>query len=270
MIFASDLDRTLMYSNRAIEELGEPRGTILKPVEQKNGSWLGYMTEASYFVLKELSNQSLFIPVTTRTTEQFNRFVIFDNEIPIKYAITANGAHILENGVPLLAWSNHIQSRIQAESISQAELLSILRREGFRLNGEKKQAEDLFFYYILKDLPDTSEKEAIHKITVKYGWRISLQGRKLYFIPKAISKGSALEYICTREGMKAVAGAGDSILDWDFLQHCQYRFVPNHGELAKELARVSGTNNHILTNSRGVAAGEEVLQQFLKLLPLKI
>jgi len=270
MIFASDLDRTLMYSSRAIEELGEPKESSLKPVEQKDGRWVGYMTETAYHKLKELSLQSLFVPVTTRTTEQFNRFVIFEQEIPIKYAITSNGATILYRGVPLEEWSNHIHNRMHTESVTQAELSACMQREGFHFDGVMKHAENLFFYYILNCLPTASEKDSINDFAAKYGWRISLQGRKLYFIPQAISKGSALEYICNHEGVEAIAGAGDSVLDWDFLQNCQYRFVPNHGELAKELARVSGTNNHILTKSHGVTAGEEILYQFLKLIPLKI
>jgi len=270
MIFASDLDRTLMYSNRAIEELGNPNEFTLKPVELKDGRWVAYMTVAAFLALKELSHQSLFVPVTTRTTEQFKRFAIFEHEIPITYAITSNGANIIYRGEQMEEWSNHIHNRLRTESVSQAELISILQRYGFQLDGVKKQAENLFFYYILNDLPSTIEKELMNDLLVKYGWRISLQGRKLYFIPLAISKGSALEYICNREGVKAIAGAGDSILDWDFLQNCRYRFVPQHGELAKELARVSGTINHILTKGRSVIAGEEILHQFLKLLPLKI
>jgi hydroxymethylpyrimidine pyrophosphatase-like HAD family hydrolase len=266
MIFASDLDRTLMYSQRAIEELGEPREINLKPVEQKDGNWVAYMTESSFIKLKELSHQSLFIPVTTRTTEQFKRFVIFPSEIPIKYAITANGAYILYQGSPMKEWSDYIDKCLRFESVSQAELLTILQREGFRIDGEKKQAEHLFFYYILNCLPAASELESIHNVAAKYGWRISLQGRKLYFIPKAISKGRALEFICNLEGMRVLAGAGDSILDWDFLQNCEYRFVPNHGELARVLARVPGTNNHILTKKHGVGAGEEIIMQFHKLL----
>ncbi|WHY75786.1 hypothetical protein QNH20_16850 [Neobacillus sp. WH10] len=270
MIFASDLDRTLMYSSRAIEELGEPKDSMLKPVEKKDGRWVAYMTEAAYLTLKELSFQSLFVPVTTRTTEQFNRFVIFDQEIKIKYAITSNGATILYRGVPLKEWSNHIHNRLHTESASQAELLACLHQEGFHLDGVKKQAENLFFYYILNCLPAPSEKDSIDVFAAKYGWRISLQGRKLYFIPQAISKGSALEYICNQEGVKAIAGAGDSVLDWDFLQNCQYRFVPNHGELTKVIGKVSGTKNYILTKKHGVTAGEEILHQFLKLIPLKI
>ena len=58
------------------------------------------MTESAFSMLKEVNRQVLFIPVTTRTTEQFNRFVIFEKEIPLTYAITTNGANILYKGNP--------------------------------------------------------------------------------------------------------------------------------------------------------------------------
>lgn len=261
MIFASDLDRTLIYSKRAINELGKPEETKLKPVEKKEGNWVAYMSNASFLALKELARRYLFVPVTTRTTEQFNRFVIFGDEIWIKYAITANGACILYDGKPMAEWSEHILHRLQSESVQQDELLSLLKREGFRFTGQMKQAEKLFFYFILNNLLSKSAMQAIHDFSSKYGWRTSLQGRKLYFIPQSISKGSALEYICQLEGEKAIAGAGDSILDWDFLQNCNYRIVPKHGELAGLLE----SKDYTLTTETGVKVGEEIIQHFLNL-----
>jgi hydroxymethylpyrimidine pyrophosphatase-like HAD family hydrolase len=266
MIFASDLDRTLVYSKRAIEELGEIDKTLLNPVESKDNNWVAFMTESSFFALKELSLNSLFVPVTTRTTEQFNRFLIFKKDIPLKYAITSNGANIIYKGELIEDWSAHIFNRMNAETVPQNELLANLKREGFQFDGQIKQAEDLFFYFILNSLPPASDRKAINDVAVSYGWRISIQGRKLYFIPRAISKGDALEFISKREGMEVIAGAGDSILDWDFLKNCQYRFVPAHGELA----RVSGISNYTLTKNYGVDAGEEIIQQFLQLLHLKV
>ncbi|KGM44743.1 hypothetical protein P9D43_04960 [Neobacillus niacini] len=266
MIIASDLDRTLMYSDRAIEEFGMPENLVLKPVEMNQGKWAGYMTQAAFSILKEVNQHSLFIPVTTRTTEQFKRFVIFEKEIPLSYAITTNGAHILYNGEPLKEWSEQLMFQLKNGSAAEEELLLALEMAGIMLDGERKQADNLFFYYILNCLPTPSELTEIRGLTAKYGWKMSLQGRKLYFIPTAISKGKALEFICNREGMEAMAGAGDSILDWDFIKNCRYRFVPSHGELLK----VKGPADVTLTNQLGVAAGEEILQHFLKALTLSI
>ncbi|MBV7508048.1 hypothetical protein KW850_22790 [Bacillus sp. sid0103] len=266
MIFASDLDRTLVYSKRAIDELGIDAQFVLKPIEKREQNWVAYMTESSYFALKELALTSLFIPVTTRTTEQFNRFSIFKEDIPIKYAITSNGANIIYQGNLMEDWSSHIIYRLKEESVSQEELLIKLNKEGLQFDGHIKQAENLFFYFILNSLPPASDCRAIHDVAALNGWRISIQGRKLYFIPRAISKGDALEFISKREGMELMAGAGDSVLDWDFLKNCHYRFVPAHGELA----RVSGTSNYTLTKNKGVGAGEEIIHHFLQLLHLSV
>jgi hypothetical protein len=66
--------------------------------------------------------------------------------------------------------------------------------------------------------------------------------------------------------MEALAGAGDSNLDLDFLQNCRYRYVPKHGELAN----VSENFSLTFTKNKGPLAGEEILHQFLSLLSLKV
>jgi hydroxymethylpyrimidine pyrophosphatase-like HAD family hydrolase len=258
MIVASDLDRTLMYSNRALEEFGRPEKGELTPVELSAGTWVGYMTDAAFSSLKQLSQNCLFIPVTTRTTAQFKRFVIFEKEIPLTYAITTNGASILYKGEPLSSWSEQLLAQMKSESARQEEVLAALKKEGFRLDGQRKQAEKLFFYFILNSLPPAHELLAIRGLCAMYGWRTSLQGRKLYIIPNTISKGNALQFICEREGMPAIAGAGDSILDWDFLKNCQNRYVPIHGELKNEISETE----YRLIHQPGVLAGEEIIKHF--------
>lgn len=266
MIIASDLDRTLMYSNRALADLGQPEHILLKPVERHEDQWAGYMTETAFSLLKKLSRHCLFVPVTTRTTEQFKRFVIFEKEIPLTYAITSNGANILYKGELLKEWSEQILTTMKSESSHQNELLAALKKEGFQFDGQWKHAENLFFYYLLNSLPTAQELTGIRRLTGEFGWRTSLQGRKLYFIPKSISKGKALEYICNREGMEAIAGAGDSVLDWDFLKNCRQRIVPSHGELKNSI----GIADIKLTKQIGVTAGEEILQHFLAALSIKV
>ncbi|MDQ0197611.1 hypothetical protein [Neobacillus ginsengisoli] len=49
-------------------------------------------------------------------------------------------------------------------SVIQEELLIILEREGIFFDGQLKQAENLFFYYILNNLPPASEKIAITEL----------------------------------------------------------------------------------------------------------
>jgi len=264
MIVASDLDRTIMYSTRALEELGMPENIELIPVERNAESILGYMTKKAFNQLQLLNNNSLFIPITTRTTEQFNRFIIFDKDIPLTYAVTTNGASILYKGEPLTEWTEQLKDTMNKESAKKEEILAIFERERIRFNGVRKDVKQLFFYYILNSLPSKEELTFIRDHCARLGWKTSLQGRKLYLIPYSISKGNALRFICQREGMDALAGAGDSLLDWDFLKHCQYRYVPNHGELKSETSRADFTATH----HQGILAGEEILHYFVELLTL--
>jgi hydroxymethylpyrimidine pyrophosphatase-like HAD family hydrolase len=265
MIIASDLDRTLMYSNRALEDLGGPENNRLKKVERLEERWVGYMTNTAFSLLQQLNQHCLFVPVTTRTTEQFKRFLIFDKEIPLTYAITSNGANILYKGHPLNEWSVTLRENLKNQTASQEELLAALKKDGNQFDGQRKHAENLFFYYLLNSLPSAQELMSIRQLCEAFGWRISLQGRKLYFIPTSISKGKALEYICNREGMEAIAGAGDSVLDWDFLKNCRIRLVPSHGELINQIDPAEMT----LTKTKGVYAGEEILHHFMSALSLK-
>jgi hypothetical protein len=96
------------------------------------------------------------------------------------------------------------------------------------------------------------------------GWKVSLQGRKLYFIPKVINKGDALEFVCNHCGGQVIAGSGDSLLDLDFLKHCRYQLVPDHGELISDPGIVIPSSISV-TKNRGIFAGEEILGQFLSL-----
>lgn len=261
MIVASDLDRTLIYSNRALAELGFPPGTSLKPVEIKEGKWVSYMTEASYALLQEIDRKYLFVPVTTRTTNQFNRIVIFQRDIPLSYAITANGACILKEGEPFGEWSEIIESKMKTDSAMMEEMVSVLAKEEFTFHGQIKKVEDYFFYYLLAEPLPAGERQSLHKLLSPFGWRVSLQGRKLYFIPQTINKGDALEFIRVITGAKAIAGSGDSMLDWDFLIRCRDRTVPNHGELAQE----AESHGLLVTQKSGILAGEEILSHYLAL-----
>jgi hypothetical protein len=92
MMFASDLDRTLIYSKRAVQEfLGDI--SDLKQVEIKGDKALSFMTFQAYELLWDIATRTLFVPITTRSNEQFNRLSLL-GEIPHLYTVTANGAHL--------------------------------------------------------------------------------------------------------------------------------------------------------------------------------
>lgn len=256
-MFASDLDRTLIYSNKALADFGES-GEGLISAERKDGRDIAFMTDEARHLLKEVSAQMLFVPVTTRTYEQYKRIFIFQDDLNIPYTVTSNGANIHYHGKALKEWSDRVRKRLNAECALLEEMMD--KSQSLELNGKIKMAENLFFYYILEEKLTAAAKKTIADLAESLGWRISHQGRKLYFMPNPICKGEAVKFIQEREGASMVYGAGDSMLDHDFLKYCDYAYVPTHGELAAEK---SISSPDLISANIGTAAGEEILNNIL-------
>lgn len=257
MMFATDLDRTIIYSRKALEDLGPALNNQMQTVEQNEGKNLAFMTRRALEILQDISHELLLVPVTTRTTKQFERVFIFKEHIPVKYAVTFNGAEILYDGKPLRDWRENISGRLKQECASMNELKDILLKDIYHVNGKLKSADGLFLYYLLDEKLDAQQVLDFKRAASAYGWRISYQGRKLYFMPNPISKGEAVSFIKDREGINTLIGAGDSLLDEDFLVNCDHSFIPAHGELAEQTELLT----YIFTEQKGVYAGEEILRK---------
>jgi hydroxymethylpyrimidine pyrophosphatase-like HAD family hydrolase len=263
-MFASDLDRTLIYSKRALADFKQHIMSDLIAVELKDAEEVAFMTNNAYSLLKELAESLLFIPVTTRTYEQYKRVFIFTESIPLKYAVTSNGATIIHNGFPLKEWRDTVQKRLENECVSFQKMLDEL--DIHPIKGNLKKVENLFFYYILNEALTVETKNFMQEMADRSGWRISIQGRKLYFMPKPVCKGEAVKFIKEREGIQTIFGAGDSVLDNDFLKLCDYAYVPSHGELSNQ-----GNHrfNYLFSMHQGVMAGEEILHRISNVLKEK-
>lgn len=258
-MFASDLDRTLIYSERALADFNQTGIDDIIGVEFKADREVAFMTKTSADVLREIAENMLFVPVTTRIFSQYSRVTFISQAIPLTYAITSNGAEIFYKGKPLDEWDRLLHDRLNFDCIAFEELAEKIR--GLNINGVFKNAENLFFYYILEKTLSEDTLNLIKEVAIESGWRISLQGRKLYFMPNPISKGEAVKFIKERENISTVYGAGDSILDHDFLKECDFSYVPSHGELANEKI---GDFPYIYTKNRGVMAGEEILLEIAR------
>jgi hypothetical protein len=91
------------------------------------------------------------------------------------------------------------------------------------------------------------------------GWQLSMQGRKLYWVPRSLRKSAAVVEVARRTGADTVAAAGDSLLDIDLLEHADTGIAARHGELV----RSGWTAPHVaITGRTGVLAGEEIVDWF--------
>ena len=93
-ILFTDLDNTLIYSKK----------TDIKKrisVEVYKGEDNSFMSKYSYELLKKLHEKLLIVPVTTRTSIQYERINL---SIVPKYVLCANGGQLLKDGASDDEW----------------------------------------------------------------------------------------------------------------------------------------------------------------------
>jgi hypothetical protein len=262
VLVASDLDRTLIYSSAALAlTMPDARAPRLLCVEVHESKPLSYMTETAARLLTDLGDTALFVPTTTRTRKQYQRINLPGP--PPTYAICANGGHLLVDGVSDRDWHARVLARLADECASLNEVSEHLLRTADPVWVRKHRiAEDLFAYLVVERelLPEDWVKE-LAAWAENRGWTVSLQGRKIYAVPKPLTKSAALYEAARRSGADLTLAAGDSLLDADLLLAADKGWRPGHGELAD----VGWTGPAIsVLPERGVLAGERILREFLR------
>ncbi|CAL9410618.1 hypothetical protein SUDANB58_01636 [Streptomyces sp. enrichment culture] len=262
VLVASDLDRTLIYSSAALAlTVPDARAPRLLCVEVYDGKPLSYLTETAARLLTELADTAVFVPATTRTREQYRRIALPGP--PPKYAICANGGHLLVDGVADADWHARVRARLADECVPLAEVREHLVSAADPLWVRKHRiAEDLFAYLVVeRDLlpPDWVKELAVW--AENRGWTVSLQGRKVYAVPKPLTKSAAVREVARRTGADLTLAAGDSLLDADLLLAADRGWRPGHGELADTGWTAPAVS---AVPERGVLAGERILREFLR------
>lgn len=259
-LITSDLDRTLIYSAAALQlTVPDALAPRLLCVEVYESKPLSYMTEAAAALLGELAADAVFVPTTTRTREQYAR-IRLPGPVP-RYAICANGGHLLVDGESDRDWRRAVAARLADECASLAEVRThLLGAADPAWLLKERVAEDLFAYLVVERslLPDDWTTELSAWAETK-GWTVSLQGRKVYAVPKPLTKSAAVRELARRTGAERVLAAGDSLLDADLLLAADHAWRPGHGELAD----TGWAPRHVTALAeRGVEAGEEILRRF--------
>ncbi|MFJ4919479.1 HAD family hydrolase [Streptomyces sp. NPDC088725] len=258
VLVASDLDRTLIYSAGALRlPMPDAEAPRLLCVEIYQGSPLSYLTETAAGLLDALARSTVFVPTTTRTREQYGR-IRLPGPAP-RFAICANGGHLLVDGMPDPGWQAVVERRIAGECASLAEVRAhLLAAADPAWLLKERVAEDLFAYLVVDRalLPPDWVKELAEWAEPR-GWTVSLQGRKIYAVPRPLTKSAAMREVARRTDAGLTLAAGDSLLDADLLLAADRGWRPGHGELAD----VGWNAAHVQALARtGVLAGEEILR----------
>lgn len=288
-LVASDLDRTLIYSARALHldetSAGVGSSTVSDPgtsddstsdrsaldldaplltvSEIYRGEPLSFMTRAAEEQLAALAAEVVFVPVTTRTVAQFRRVRL--PTVRFEYAVTTNGGVLLHHGEPDGDWADTVTRRLEGRCAPLGEVESLLpdpHDDGWILRFSR--AEDHFVYAIVQRdqlIEGSAAADSLATLTTEVerrGWTVSLQGRKLYLVPAPLTKSAAIAEVASRVGASRVLAAGDSLLDLDLLDFADVAYRPAHGELHD----LGVARPHLgVTEARGVRAGEEIVSR---------
>jgi hypothetical protein len=258
-LVASDLDRTLIYSAPALGlTVPDSEAPRLLCVEVYEGRPLSYMTETAAALLAGLPDHCVFVPTTTRTREQYRRVRLPGG--PARYAVCANGGHLLVDGEPDPEWNAQVRRGLVGCAPLDEVCAHLREASGGGDWVLKQRVADGLFAYLVVDrgrLPQTWVKELAAWAEPR-GWTVSLQGRKIYAVPGPLTKSAAVAEVARRTGATHTLAAGDSLLDADMLLAADRGWFPGHGELAD-----SGWNaGHITALSeRGVTAGERIVRE---------
>lgn len=176
-------------------------------VEFYQGAPLSYMTEAAARTLEALSTAATLVPTTTRTPEQYRRVQLLDK--PPRFAICANGGHLLVDGREDPEWAAAVRSQVADACAPLADVQHHLTQSGGDFVLKRRTASDLFAYTVVDraSLPP-GWVEDLTGWCAERGWRTSLQGRKVYCLPACLTKAAAAAEVARRAaapGMLAAA-----------------------------------------------------------------
>ena len=213
IVFASDLDNTLLYSRSHKRE-----GDIC--VEHIEGRAHGFMTPLTVERLREVVRRLCLIPVTTRSIEQYKR-IEWPAGLTPEYAVTTNGAMLLHGGEADAAWREAHDALIAParEEIARCHALYLGDPAFIRC----RIVDDAYLFVYCADGVDA--REMAEECRRETSLRVEPSGRKIYFFPQRLTKAAALRELCRRFSPRKVYAAGDTAIDAPLLAAADRAFA---------------------------------------------
>jgi hypothetical protein len=150
ILFASDLDQTLIYSHRT--SLNQELEQQIRPVERLEDRYISFMTQKALRTLKEIAQRVLFVPITTRTKLQYQRINFLDYDITHQYAVTSNGGTIFSEGREDEDWAKLVVAG-RDECLAARDLIhkfDEIAHSSWVIKDSGKLADNLFYYCLIE------------------------------------------------------------------------------------------------------------------------
>jgi len=219
IIYASDMDRTLIYSTKFLNEY--PSDSEKEEVEYYREDFSVYMNKKALEGIRELNKEIYFVPVTSRTIEQYKNIKL--GFMP-EFVITSCGGKILHNGNEMESWNKYVHESLNSNVMNL--LLNLLREKGFE---KAKILDDCFIFFKSENPVDVSAL-----MNQFEGFNLIRQDKKFYIVPKHISKKIALEWLKNNLKCDKLFASGDSGLDMEMLDFADKAMIPDTSYIVKD------------------------------------
>ena len=236
-ILLTDLDDTLFQTARKMSCV-EPQWVVANGADGKALSFLyPWQHEFIHWALQQM----MVIPVTARGIDSFKRV-----QLPFSY-----GAVCLHGGV-ILTPEGQLEPKWQAQTQAlldpyQTRLLNLLaqglalgEQAGLNLRGWLETVDTTADYLVFKTKAEVAELDQIRQLLLEQadleGFYLHQNDNNLALIPSPISKAKAVAEVIKQcqavYGRRPLFGMGDSLSDFEFMQHCDFLAFPAKSQLA--------------------------------------
>lgn len=215
-LFACDLDNTLIhsYKHKTDDDIC---------IEIYNGREQSFISSRAAKLLKEVVKKVLFIPVTTRSIEQYQRIQWIEGIKP-EYAVVSNGANLIYNDDIDLQWqSDSFKNYINTyfDELKQQQIL-LSKNLNFIICHI---VDDGFLFLKCSDTVDVEKISA--ELQKQTNLTVQCSGRKIYLFPPKLDKGEALLRLKRKFNPNQIFGAGDSAIDVPMLNLTDVAYILN-------------------------------------------
>lgn len=214
LILACDIDNTLVYSRKHPHD-GWPCVEWIHEKEQ------AYMSPKTYELLQEVTSQALFVPVTSRSVEQYKRIRWPKDSTPT-LSITTHGAKLLVNGLADDAWESNTRRMVDPWRGEMKRLEAHLASDPAFIRCRLVD-DSYLFVYCAEGTDAHAVEEKLCKMT---HLSIQVSGKKIYLLPPGLHKGTAIAYLRKYFPQYRIVAAGDSEMDLDMLNAADEALFP--------------------------------------------
>jgi hydroxymethylpyrimidine pyrophosphatase-like HAD family hydrolase len=232
IIYFSDLDDTLFQTKRKCNNGIHIATTSAK---QENNSF--YTKEQKEFIDYILvDNNSLLIPITARTNDQFQRTQLYKENLTPIYA-NYYGGYINYKGVKSIVYDEMIRPTLNKAQQEVENLISIIEK---KINTPLDIVNVDKYYHVINSVL-TDEFIYINELFSSSDIRFDIyqNEKNITILPSIINKKNAVQFLCEILEPRLTIGLGDSISDIEFLNFCDFKIISKIGELNK---KVNGKN----------------------------